>query len=155
MKIRTVIVGIFVLVASWGIYRVVIAHARSRTSDSYAKATLVALKAVEGDIWIAEVRDGQILVNKETQQKIDVADAEASTKEERALIAELRTIFIEHLIGNLTSATNRLSGKDAANAAIVAREWACFKPFEQALRNRSASIPKECVSLHAEFSAKK
>jgi Xaa-Pro aminopeptidase len=156
MKIRiaSVLAVLSILLASWAISRVVSqhvgAHAPLRISDSYAKPALLALKAVESDISFAQVRGDQLLVDRATQEKIDAADVEASTGDERALSAALRNIHMRRLIGNMARDTNRLSGKDAANAAITARESACFKPFEEALRAREAKLPKPCTDLISE-----
>jgi hypothetical protein len=124
-----------------------------KVSDQYGKAAFLALKAIE--------RDTSTTGAKSTHEAIDLADAEAVSDEEKAVTKSLNHIFADHIINNLgreveyQASMNQaaLSGRVSKledNPKLKAtgdRETACFRPFEEALRSRSAQIPDACKSL--------
>jgi hypothetical protein len=64
-----------------------------KISDSYAKAAMFSLLAIESDLSITEDRNGQKVVTEPTQSKIDAADAEAGTKQEESMTKVLRQVY--------------------------------------------------------------
>jgi Phage integrase family len=69
-------------------------------SDAFAKASLVALKAIEADSSEPKLREGQFLVNGYVQKLIEAADLEASLIAERALVINLRGLMISKEANN-------------------------------------------------------
>jgi hypothetical protein len=139
-----------------------------KIGDSYAKVALLALKAVESDGTVPEIRDGQQFVNRLTQEKIDAADVEATSDEERALTKDLYRIYLDHLTNNLNRTMLRLRAqiallgahkptdegalsevlrKDPDFLEIVKHEDTCFSALDSSLRVRSSASPPECASI--------
>jgi hypothetical protein len=145
----------------------------AKLSDSYAKAALLSLLAIESDVSTTEDKNGVQVVSGATQSKIDAADAEASTTQEQAMTALLRQVYEARLKDNwnrnpleriidasleLLKVTRSASERthieekvledskkdDEYNAMIGTSEAACFEPLAQALRNRLAVSPETC-----------
>ncbi|HEX4381208.1 MAG TPA: hypothetical protein VH022_14295 [Candidatus Acidoferrum sp.] len=102
----------------------------AKISDSFGKAAIFALKSIEADRSQVGGRDAR--------KAIDAADAEASSKEETAIVDALNHLDTEHVINNVAASV------DGNVDEIRERENACFKPFEENLRARSSEIPKSC-----------
>jgi hypothetical protein len=140
----------------------------SRISDAYAKAALVALKAIEGDGSSPEVRQGDVYANRRTLDKINAADAEAISPAESNLTDALNKLYEDKLINNAErniresiheiddKSGNELSRKMHVNQAmstdpeimdITKGENVCFSQFEASLRSRSTMIPQACESI--------
>jgi len=71
-----------------------------KLGDTYAKAALLALLAIQSDASIPESRHGEKLVTGSTQSKIDAADVEATTTEEESITKVLRQIYEKKLEHN-------------------------------------------------------
>jgi hypothetical protein len=142
----------------------------TKISDGYAKTPFLALKAISSDSNSPEVRDGQVLVAGNTQDKIDAADVEARTPREQKVTAALRTLFTHKLENNQMRELKRLSieaalkqtndilrrmavedamMKDPEMMAMNRSEAACFQAFDSSLRARSATVPADCSSIAA------
>jgi hypothetical protein len=136
-----------------------------RLSDSYAKAAFRALKAIEGAGESPSIENGAVYGDKSTIDSINAADAEAVTKNEKAITNALRNLYLRRLKFNSQRDVIRmdyemqskssddetralyaklLMPKDPKIAAMDATEKACFVPFEDALRTRSIKIPQPC-----------
>lgn len=71
-----------------------------KLSDSYARAAVLGLLAIESDVLTTEDQNGQKVVTGTTQSKIDAADAEARTEQEVSMTKLLRQIYEEKLAAN-------------------------------------------------------
>ncbi|MGZ7077708.1 MAG: hypothetical protein ACXVJL_17050 [Candidatus Angelobacter sp.] len=71
-----------------------------RLSDAYAKSAFVALKAIEGDGSLPEMRNGDAYGDRHTLDKINAADAEARSKAENNVTNALNTLYTDKLINN-------------------------------------------------------
>jgi len=106
----------------------------TKISDAYAKAALLAAKAIERD-------DTEHLQN-ETRAAVDAADVEAVSADEIKTTRLLRTIATFH---GLNNGWRVVAGYDRDKLQeILRRETACFYPFEESLRARQAIFPAAC-----------
>jgi hypothetical protein len=125
----------------------------TKLSDVYGKAAFLALKAIE--------RDSSQFGLESTNKSIDLADAEATTDEEKAITQVFKHMHGDKTINNLERETELMKFKNKAILmgkvedlsqnprlkAIDQREAACFKPFEDGLRARDVGIPPQCNNL--------
>lgn len=137
-------------------------------SDAFAKSGLRALKAIEGDGSMVEIREGEAYGNRHTLDAINEADSDAKTKAESALVTVLNRLYLEKLVNNsqrdmrettitLEDHTNNeiikkinvseALSRDPEMKRIRAKEQACFTVLEESFRARSTVIPKTCDSI--------
>ncbi|MDP9338918.1 MAG: hypothetical protein M3P45_08625 [Acidobacteriota bacterium] len=111
----------------------------SKVSDSYAKAAIVAVRAIQSE--------DSSNPSKRTDEKIDATDAEAVTKPEMAISAELRRLFIRRSIRNLKIEAEVEAAKAAGKIppAQPDPDAACFNAIVNSLQARSAKIPEVCA----------
>jgi len=127
-------------------------------SDSYAKAALYAVKDLRSNLTSLTSTSAAASGLKD---KIDKADVEAVTPEERKNVKELRRLYIDHEINVIylqAQASYPRRGdvlKDPVVSDILRRETTCFDDYEDALRNRSPEVPKTCESIRPPVSEKK
>lgn len=140
-----------------------------KLSDNYATTALLALKTIERDIYQQKL--GSNLVSKDTQGKIDAADALAQAGEEKKITDALNFIYkakvrfnwqvhqkdllleIVHLELRLHNTPKTDLKKDNNRA----KEWSeaisvadtkletCFADFDTSLRSRATNVPASCV----------
>ncbi len=140
--------------------------AEKKLSDGCAIASLLALKAIQGDPYVPEKGSG--LVSRATQEKIDAADVSAISPEERGIAKALSVVYGGQLFQN--ARVNRLqilqkiaSYGDKSNSLKVEREETarevetfgksldgCFSDFDASLRSRSLAVPASCAALTEE-----
>ena len=118
----------------------------SSLSESFAKTGLIAVNAIDADTSIPEVRGDEILVGGKTQEKIDVADSEAVSKEEVGLVHSMRALYVKKLTNNMQNEISRLQGAKEDEKARSAFTT-CFADFESELRKRSPSLPRSCSDI--------
>ena len=117
------------------------APAKAKISDSFAKAAILAARSIQDQ----HSRD----VSKETQTKLDAADAEATKDSEQAIVSKLRLLIIRRSIHYLkfeseTSMAEALKKPPPKDEPVPSN--ACFNDLVENLRARSAVIPASCPS---------
>jgi len=158
---RTLVLA--VLFAAW----VASTHSASGSlSDSYSKAALQSLQAIETDVSTTEQGMKAIM---------DPLNAEAKTEPEKSMNKFLHQLYEQKLIDNrlrraefdvLDEALNsnspvirdtisrqQIAQYDRDDAAMAKRESACFEPMKKALQDRRAENPKPCVEWSAPAAA--
>jgi hypothetical protein len=144
---------------------------RQKLGDDFSKAALRALKAIQGDASTPDLRAGNLYVDRQTQEAIDNADVEARTSGERAIVELLNSLYVEHLILNLTEQNVALkyeidsdavgrdnrkldaSDKTAGDPEVqrrAKRESACASALDGILRARAFAAPAACAHLKPE-----
>ncbi len=137
--------------------------AEKKLSDSCAIASLLALKAIQGDPYIPEAGSG--LVSRVTQEKIDAADVAAVSPDERNIAKALSLVYDGRLFLNGRQDRSRLEQKTAgygdetsglkAEREETARQVdvfgrmfdGCVSDFDASLRSRSLAVPASCGTL--------
>ena len=141
--------------------------APKRLSDAYATSALLALKAIQGDVYVPPDAKSK-LVFRPTQEKIDASDVTAVTPEERGLSALLGTVYDHRLTINFGEASFKREtaafveasphiSKQKSDQAIdeLARQSqedkdrkdkfeACVNDLDASLRARSVDVPASC-----------
>jgi hypothetical protein len=137
--------------------------AQKNLSDTCATSSLLALKAIQRDLYVPEV--GSHTVSRVTQEKIDAVDVAAVAPEERAIASELNSIYADQLFRNRTA--DRLVheeklftfGGESAGLKAEREETTrevdtfgmaldkCIYDFDLSLRARSLAVPSSCVLL--------
>lgn len=79
-----------------------------KLSDSFAKASLLALKSLETEGSLPTMIDGQLYVSRRTPDLIDAAEVEAISDPERAVSKALSRIYDGKLLDNERRETIRL-----------------------------------------------
>ena len=124
-----------------------------KLSDSYARAALLALIKIESDESVPVDRDGQEYVNRITADAIDIANANATTSEEKAITVLLLKLYSYQLQQNryygAIFSGRKLSDKQIkavinAQIEISKRDGPCFEALDSALRAREAKMPTAC-----------
>jgi carbonic anhydrase/acetyltransferase-like protein (isoleucine patch superfamily) len=118
-------------------------HKPKAISDNYATSALLALKDIEGDLYVPE-KDG--VVNRYTQEKINVAEVAAVSPEERANAAALGAVYEERLFVNMSKAhvgePSFIKEDAVTQEGFLAK---CFSDFDDSLRARSSTVPPSCA----------
>jgi hypothetical protein len=118
-------------------------HKPKVISDNYATSALLALKDIQGDLYVPE-KTG--IMNRFTQEKINVAEVAAVSPEERVNAAALSGIYEERLFVN--------TGEAHVGEPSFIKEYAmtqegflakCFSDFDYSLRARSSTVPASCT----------
>ena len=143
-----------------------------KVSDAYAKAALLAMKAIRSDGSTPEIRNGQEFANRKTLEAIDSADVEATTDPEKAVTKTLSKLYSDKLTNNLNRkiialrlstalmdarkphddlAISEAMSKEPEFLEMSKRETACFVALDSSLRARSAAAPAECSSIAIEL----
>ena len=134
-----------------------------RLSDGCAIASLLALKAIQGDPLVPEPHSN--LVSRNTQEKIDAADVAAVTMEERRVAGALNVVYHARLFQNKQTSRlqslQKLAGHSGETAGMRTEQEAtdkevsdfeaslsgCSRDFDESLRARSLSVPRACEEL--------
>lgn len=117
------------------------APARAKISDSFAKAAILVTRSIQDQ----HSKD----VSKETQSKLDAADAEATKDSEQAIVSKLRLLLIRRSIHYLkfeseTTMAEALKKPLPKDEPVPSN--ACFNDLVENLRARTAVIPTSCPS---------
>jgi len=145
-----------------------------KLSDAYAKAAMLALRAIDGDDAAPTLRDGKLYTSRRTAEAIEAADVQGVTPTERATTSELHVIYDHRLALNQLRETKRVRyewacardfqcaskgserveayasqkiGSDAELAAAAADERPCLAAFDENLRARLAVLPPPCKAI--------
>lgn len=155
--------NLVIVVALAGCNRPAASTKGTKLSDGCAIASLLAIKAIQGDPFVPEANSG--LVSRSTQEKIDAADVAAVSPEERHVAGALNVVYHAQLFQN--TRTNRLQlmqklarhGRETAGMKAEREEMArevsdfemvlngCLRDFDESLRARSLAVPKSCEVL--------
>jgi chromosome segregation ATPase len=137
--------------------------AQKNLSDICATSSLLALKAIQRDLYVPEV--GSHTVSRATQEKIDAVDVAAVAPEERAIASELNTIYDGQLFLNsradLLRHEDKLAsfGSETVGLKTEREETSkqvdtfrmaldkCFTDFDASLRARSLFVPESCAAV--------
>ncbi len=118
-------------------------HKPKVISDNYATSALLALKDIQGDLYVP---DKTGIVNRFTQEKINVAEVEAVSPEERVNAAALSAIYEERLFVNTgkvhVGEPVFIKGDAVTQEGFLAK---CFSDFDDSLRARSSAVPASCT----------
>jgi len=117
------------------------ARAKAKISDSFAKAAILATRSIQDQ----HSKD----VSKETQTKLDAADAEATKDSEQAIVSKLRFLLIRRSIHYLkfeseTSMAEALKKPPPKDEPVPSN--ACLNDLVENLRIRSTVVPASCPS---------
>jgi len=121
-----------------------------KLGDSYAKAALLALKAIQGNLSDPQRPSREAEAENE---KIDAADVEGSTDGEQQITRALKKFRIDHTVNLfvmklvITVNGDRLDQYNPTILEIKRKEDACAVPLEKNLRERMPSVPPECESV--------
>lgn len=142
---------------------------KPKISDAFAKASLFALKAISSDATIPENANGELMASRHTTEKIDAADVEAVTPQEKFVVGLLHDFYSDRLINNTRRDTIRVQyeekaysspasglalqrvpdelAKDPRIVGMTKREAACSDAVDAMLRLRVFDAPEECKSV--------
>jgi hypothetical protein len=176
MKLQTLPLIVFfstIALSGCGAKQTVLAEQPKKLSDAYATSALLALKAIQRDVFVPPKNSN--LVGRATQEKIDAADVAAASPEERNLTAVLNSVYHEQLTVNqrqnsLTEMSREVLALDATR--YTQKQWnalteaefkilkletpkikavrkqldSCFADFDASLRARSTTAPESCTT---------
>ena len=125
---------------------------KQNLSDDFAKASLRALRAIEGELGEPSFENGSMSVPRNTYERISDADVEARTDEEKSIVKTLNNFFVNRVMNNLRrrviglsvpvynaeSAHKRdnLMATDPEVLEMNSREAACSRAVDDILRKR-------------------
>jgi len=154
---RTLIVVLFLSAGNMPTH-----SAAGSLSDSFAKAALQAVQAIETDISTTEQGIKAIL---------DPANAAAKTEAEKSMAALLHQVYEQKLIDNRLRqaefsvldealgssdplirdyiSKEQIAQYDRDDAEMKRKESACFEPLKKALQNHASESPKTCTDWAA------
>jgi len=140
-------------------------------TDTYAKAALLALRAIEGDGTEPEIIKGEVYINRHTSDAINAADIEATTEQEKSVTALLNRVYSKKLTNNLCRgilqikhegkfltltkdrralAAQESMAKDPIAVQMKERENACFGALDTMLRARKYERCQACDKIESD-----